>query len=77
MLLPALGRAKAKATGIACISNNKQLILAVHLYAEFPGPLPEQLHHPRHRTGDRPQRQRPHEQLGQQRHDVGRQRLDC
>jgi prepilin-type N-terminal cleavage/methylation domain-containing protein/prepilin-type processing-associated H-X9-DG protein len=33
MLLPALGRAKAKAQGIACISNNKQLILAVHLYA--------------------------------------------
>ncbi len=33
MLLPALARAKAKATGIACISNNKQLILAVHLYA--------------------------------------------
>jgi len=32
MLLPALGRAKAKATGIACISNNKQLVLAVHLY---------------------------------------------
>ena len=32
MLLPALSRAKAKATGIACISNNKQLVLAVHLY---------------------------------------------
>jgi prepilin-type N-terminal cleavage/methylation domain-containing protein/prepilin-type processing-associated H-X9-DG protein len=33
MLLPALARAKAKATGIVCIGNNKQLILAVHLYA--------------------------------------------
>ena len=32
MLLPALSRAKAKAQGIACISNNKQLMLAIHLY---------------------------------------------
>ena len=32
MLLPALARAKAKAQGIACISNNKQLMLAIHLY---------------------------------------------
>jgi prepilin-type N-terminal cleavage/methylation domain-containing protein/prepilin-type processing-associated H-X9-DG protein len=33
MLLPALSRAKAKATGISCISNLKQLTLAAHLYA--------------------------------------------
>ncbi|MBE7500917.1 MAG: type II secretion system protein [Verrucomicrobiales bacterium] len=32
MLLPALARAKSKAQGIACISNNKQLMLAVQLY---------------------------------------------
>jgi prepilin-type N-terminal cleavage/methylation domain-containing protein/prepilin-type processing-associated H-X9-DG protein len=34
MLLPALSRAKAKAQGIACMSNNKQLMLAWRLYAE-------------------------------------------
>jgi prepilin-type N-terminal cleavage/methylation domain-containing protein/prepilin-type processing-associated H-X9-DG protein len=33
MLLPALAKAKAKATGIACLNNNKQLGLAWHLYA--------------------------------------------
>ncbi|MEO8429125.1 MAG: prepilin-type N-terminal cleavage/methylation domain-containing protein [Verrucomicrobiota bacterium] len=33
MLLPALGKAKTKAQGIACLSNNKQLGLAWHLYA--------------------------------------------
>lgn len=33
MLLPALGRAKAKAQGIMCVSNNKQLLTAWHLYA--------------------------------------------
>jgi prepilin-type N-terminal cleavage/methylation domain-containing protein/prepilin-type processing-associated H-X9-DG protein len=33
MLLPALAKAKAKAHGIACLSNNKQLGLAWHLYA--------------------------------------------
>ncbi|MCZ7637068.1 MAG: type II secretion system GspH family protein [Verrucomicrobia bacterium] len=32
MLLPALARAKSKAQGIACISNNKQLMLAIQLY---------------------------------------------
>jgi prepilin-type processing-associated H-X9-DG protein len=32
MLLPALARAKAKAQGIMCISNNKQLMTAVYLY---------------------------------------------
>jgi len=41
MLLPALGKAKSKAQGILCMSNTKQLILAVNLYAgdnreEFP-----------------------------------------
>jgi prepilin-type N-terminal cleavage/methylation domain-containing protein/prepilin-type processing-associated H-X9-DG protein len=34
MLLPALGKAKAKAQGIACLNNNKQLGLAWMLYAD-------------------------------------------
>ena len=33
MLLPALAKAKTKAQGIMCLSNNKQLVLAWHLYA--------------------------------------------
>src|SRR5258707_2172416 len=33
MLLPALAKAKCKATGIGCLSNTKQLALAWHLYA--------------------------------------------
>ncbi len=33
MLLPALGRAKAKAQGVACLSNNKQLGLAWQMYS--------------------------------------------
>src|SRR2546430_9682431 len=33
MLLPVLAKAKAKAQGIRCLSNNKQLILAWHLYS--------------------------------------------
>src|SRR5512139_946271 len=33
MLLPALAKAKTKAQGIKCMSNNKQLGLAWHLYA--------------------------------------------
>jgi prepilin-type N-terminal cleavage/methylation domain-containing protein/prepilin-type processing-associated H-X9-DG protein len=34
MLLPALGKAKAKATGSACLNNQKQLTLAWLLYAD-------------------------------------------
>jgi prepilin-type N-terminal cleavage/methylation domain-containing protein/prepilin-type processing-associated H-X9-DG protein len=34
LLLPALGRAKQKAMGIACMNNNRQLLLAWRLYAE-------------------------------------------
>jgi len=34
MLLPALGKAKSKAHGIACLSNQKQLTLAWTLYAD-------------------------------------------
>src|SRR5436190_4387965 len=34
MLLPALSRAKMKAQGIQCLSNNKQLCLAWRMYAE-------------------------------------------
>ncbi len=33
LLLPALSRAKEKANAISCMNNNKQLILAIHLYA--------------------------------------------
>ncbi|MFM8357427.1 MAG: hypothetical protein ACKOET_02605, partial [Verrucomicrobiota bacterium] len=33
MLLPALGKAKTKAQGIACMNNLKQLQLAFHMYA--------------------------------------------
>jgi prepilin-type N-terminal cleavage/methylation domain-containing protein/prepilin-type processing-associated H-X9-DG protein len=33
MLLPALAKAKAKAQGLKCMSNNKQLITAWHLYS--------------------------------------------
>lgn len=33
MLLPALSKAKNKATGISCINNSKQLILAAQIYA--------------------------------------------
>ena len=32
MLLPTLAKAKTKAQGIQCMSNGKQLMLAVHLY---------------------------------------------
>lgn len=34
MLLPALSKAKAKAQGIACLNNTKQLALAWHLYVD-------------------------------------------
>jgi prepilin-type N-terminal cleavage/methylation domain-containing protein/prepilin-type processing-associated H-X9-DG protein len=33
MLLPALARAKAKAQGVYCMNNTRQILLAVHLYA--------------------------------------------
>ncbi len=33
MLLPALSKAKTKAQGISCLSNNKQLVLGWHLYS--------------------------------------------
>ena len=32
LLLPALAKAKAKAQGIMCLNNNKQLLIAWHLY---------------------------------------------
>ena len=34
MLLPALARAKLKATNAACLNNQKQLLLAFQLYAD-------------------------------------------
>ena len=42
MLLPALGKAKAKAYAISCMNNTKQLVLACTMYAgdnsdKFPG----------------------------------------
>ena len=41
LLLPALARAKAKAHGIACINNNKQLLVAWLMYGDdFNGMLP-------------------------------------
>ena len=33
MLLPALAKAKSKATGISCMSNNKQVALGWLMYA--------------------------------------------
>ena len=33
LLLPALAKAKAKATGISCMSNNKQVVLGWLMYA--------------------------------------------
>src|SRR5437667_10512822 len=33
LLLPALAKAKAKAQGILCMNNNKQLLLAWYMYA--------------------------------------------
>ena len=42
MLLPALAKAKQKATGAVCISNMKQLILGVHVYgSDFNDALPD------------------------------------
>src|SRR6516164_9507374 len=41
LLLPALSRAKDKARALSCMNNNKQLMLATHLYAtEFDDHLP-------------------------------------
>ena len=34
MLLPALGKAKAKACGVSCLNNTKQLMLGWRLYAD-------------------------------------------
>ena len=33
LLLPALGKAKIKTQGVSCMSNTRQLMLAVHLYS--------------------------------------------
>ena len=49
MLLPALSKAKTKAQGILCMSNNKQLMLGWHLYN---GDNSERLVSSREDTGD-------------------------
>src|SRR5687767_6891441 len=58
MLLPALSKAKAKATGVRCISNLKQLTLSVQMYvSDFNDGLPpiqEMLTQPRIETSWRP-----------------------
>ncbi|MBK9137481.1 MAG: type II secretion system protein [Verrucomicrobia bacterium] len=42
MLLPALSKAKAKAHGIVCLANTKQITLAWHMYPDdFAGQLPD------------------------------------
>ena len=41
LLLPVLSRSKQKAQGVFCVSNGRQLMLALHLYtADFQGWLP-------------------------------------
>ena len=45
MLLPALGKAKSKAQGIACLSNHKQLTLAWRLYADDNDDIVDELNH--------------------------------
>jgi prepilin-type N-terminal cleavage/methylation domain-containing protein/prepilin-type processing-associated H-X9-DG protein len=41
MILPALAKARQKATGAVCISNQRQLILAINMYGlDFGGALP-------------------------------------
>ena len=43
LLLPALAKARAKAEGIMCLSNNKQLVLAWFSYVSDTGRLPANL----------------------------------
>jgi prepilin-type N-terminal cleavage/methylation domain-containing protein/prepilin-type processing-associated H-X9-DG protein len=45
LLLPALAKAKTKAEGIMCLSNNKQLTLAFYTYSSDNGKLPANLGH--------------------------------
>src|SRR5215467_15427381 len=41
MLLPALARAKERATGISCLNNLKQLTVAAHIYSgDFKDAIP-------------------------------------
>ena len=52
MLLPALAKAKSKATGISCLSNSKQLMLAWISYSgDYDGELGAQ--HPWRRGSKR------------------------
>ncbi len=44
MLLPALARAKERAKRIVCLNNEKQLVLALNMYAgQFKDKLPDNL----------------------------------
>ncbi len=56
MLLPALGRAKLKATGAACISNQKQMILGWNMYSSDNGERLVNFLQNKNSTGDIPWR---------------------
>jgi len=56
MLLPALGRAKLKATGAACISNQKQMILGWIMYSSDNGERLVNFLQNKNGTGDIPWR---------------------
>jgi len=49
MLLPALGRAKAKAEAIACLNNNRQMALLMRFYTDANNDV-----YPGHRNGNLP-----------------------
>jgi len=56
MLLPALGRARLKATGIACLGNQKQLILGWNMYCSDNGDRVVNFLQSKNATGDIPWR---------------------
>src|SRR5690349_14895747 len=56
MLLPALGKAKTRATGATCLSNQKQLALAWLMYADENGGRLVNVDTARNAAGDIPWR---------------------